>query len=202
MSDQNTDFLDGDLRVVVNQEEQYSIWPVDLDIPAGWKEIGFTGCKEDCVQHIKKIWTDMRPLSLRKHMEELEKDRTNLKTKESVDCDNDTKRLEDEQYELVDFLSKGDHPVKLDLKSEKKDMELQKALDNGYVVIHFSDTRGGTDLGIRVEPDRCVLDKGDLQKLKGRIWVVGTLVLNDVRVRCTADINLEDFLGTGHLDRI
>jgi len=58
-------------RVVVNHEEQYSIWPTYLEIPAGWREVGVQGPKQHCLDHIKDAWTDMRPLSLRKHMEGL-----------------------------------------------------------------------------------------------------------------------------------
>jgi len=57
-------------RVVVNHEEQYSIWPVDREIPLGWKDVGKSGPKSDCLAYIKEVWTDMRPLSLRKKMEE------------------------------------------------------------------------------------------------------------------------------------
>lgn len=55
--------------VVVNHEEQYSLWPADRELPAGWKREGKTGTKEQCMEHIKDVWTDMRPLSLRKAME-------------------------------------------------------------------------------------------------------------------------------------
>lgn len=57
-------------KVVVNYEEQYSIWPEYREIPLGWKEAGFSGVKADCLRHIEEVWTDMRPLSLRKKMEE------------------------------------------------------------------------------------------------------------------------------------
>lgn len=56
-------------RVVVNQEEQYSIWPVDREIPLGWRDAGKSGPKADCLAYIKEVWTDMRPLSLRKQMD-------------------------------------------------------------------------------------------------------------------------------------
>jgi MbtH protein len=55
-----------DYIVVVNHEEQYSIWPADKPIPAGWAQTGEKGTKEECLLHIKRVWTDMRPLSLRK----------------------------------------------------------------------------------------------------------------------------------------
>jgi MbtH protein len=50
---------------VRNAEEQYSIWPLDLSVPAGWTTTGCTGSKQACLSYIKEVWTDMRPLSLR-----------------------------------------------------------------------------------------------------------------------------------------
>jgi MbtH protein len=64
-------------KVVVNHEEQYSIWPVDREIPLGWREVGKSGSKPDCLAYIKEVWTDMRPLSLRKKMEEDARKREN-----------------------------------------------------------------------------------------------------------------------------
>jgi MbtH protein len=55
-------------KVVVNHEEQYSIWPAQLEIPLGWKEAGKSGLKAECLEYVKTVWTDMRPLSLRKKM--------------------------------------------------------------------------------------------------------------------------------------
>jgi MbtH protein len=52
-------------KVVVNHEEQYSKWPADKDNPLGWKDVGKTGTKAECLAYIKEVWTDMRPLSLR-----------------------------------------------------------------------------------------------------------------------------------------
>jgi MbtH protein len=57
-------------QVVVNHEEQYSIWPVGRELPLGWREAGKSGSKEECLAYVKEVWTDMRPLSLRKKMEE------------------------------------------------------------------------------------------------------------------------------------
>jgi MbtH protein len=56
-------------KVVVNHEEQYSIWPVDRELPAGWRNEGKEGLKDECLAHIKEVWTDMRPLSLRRKMD-------------------------------------------------------------------------------------------------------------------------------------
>ncbi len=57
-------------KVVVNHEEQYSIWPEDREIPPGWRDAGKTGPKTECLAYIKDVWTDMRPLSLRRRMEQ------------------------------------------------------------------------------------------------------------------------------------
>jgi MbtH protein len=57
-------------KVVLNHEEQYSIWPADRESPPGWRDAGKSGLKQECLDHIKEVWTDMRPLSLRKRMDE------------------------------------------------------------------------------------------------------------------------------------
>jgi len=63
------DSEDAVFRVVVNHEEQYSIWPEYKEIPAGWRDAGKVGKKQECLAHINEVWTDMRPLSLRRHMD-------------------------------------------------------------------------------------------------------------------------------------
>ena len=57
-------------QVVVNHEEQYSIWPADRENAIGWRDAGKKGSKDECLTYIEGVWTDMRPLSLRKQMEE------------------------------------------------------------------------------------------------------------------------------------
>ncbi|MEM7359161.1 MAG: MbtH family NRPS accessory protein [Pseudomonadota bacterium] len=57
--------------VVINHEEQYSIWPVEREVPPGWKTVGKSGTRQECLDYIEEVWTDMRPLSLRRHLEEL-----------------------------------------------------------------------------------------------------------------------------------
>lgn len=56
--------------VVINQEEQYSIWPEYKELPRGWSAVGKKGLKKECLSYIKEVWTDMRPLSLREKMEQ------------------------------------------------------------------------------------------------------------------------------------
>ncbi len=60
-------------KVVVNHEEQYSIWPAERDSPIGWRDAGTIGSKAECLAYIRQVWVDMRPLSLRKAMEKQER---------------------------------------------------------------------------------------------------------------------------------
>lgn len=66
MNDEDT----RDYRVVRNDEEQYSIWLSDQPVPAGWHDQGVGGSKADCLDHIERVWTDLRPRSLRLAMEQ------------------------------------------------------------------------------------------------------------------------------------
>ncbi|TMR94432.1 MbtH family protein [Nonomuraea basaltis] len=60
--------MSAETKVVLNDEEQYSIWPADRDNPSGWYDAGFSGTKDECLEHIEQVWTDMRPKSLREAM--------------------------------------------------------------------------------------------------------------------------------------
>ena len=59
-------------KVVVNHEEQFSIWPQDRENALGWRDAGKSGSRPECLAYIKEVWTDMRPLSLRRQMADLD----------------------------------------------------------------------------------------------------------------------------------
>jgi MbtH protein len=63
--------MDDDARyeVLRNDEEQYSLWLAELDVPAGWHKVGMAGTKDECTAYVDNTWTDMRPRSLRERME-------------------------------------------------------------------------------------------------------------------------------------
>ncbi|MFE9428495.1 MbtH family protein [Kitasatospora sp. NPDC006697] len=63
--DENTRY-----RVLRNDEEQYSLWPAALEIPAGWQQAGPEGTEAECTAYVDEVWTDMRPRSLRERMEQ------------------------------------------------------------------------------------------------------------------------------------
>lgn len=67
-------------KVVINHEEQYSIWAADRENALGWRDVGRSGTKKECLEYIGEVWTDMRPLSLRKHMEQFKNNKASVGT--------------------------------------------------------------------------------------------------------------------------
>jgi MbtH protein len=59
-------------QVLVNHEEQYSLWPTFKEIPNGWRQVGPVGSKQECLDYVEQVWTDMRPLSVRRQIAEAE----------------------------------------------------------------------------------------------------------------------------------
>ena len=104
--------------------------------------------------------------------------------------------------ELVKRLSEGNHPVEASLRPEKTVPALKERIDRGYVHIKFTDTRGGTELGVRLNREATDLSQADFDNQTGSVHLVGDLTLNYVKVRCVADINLETLEGQGHLEPI
>jgi uncharacterized protein YbdZ (MbtH family) len=163
-------------KVVLNHEEQYSIWPLERENPAGWRDEGKSGTKAECLAHIDEVWTDMRPLSLRKAMEAAGSAPPLPPRPAPVD-------------DLVERLCAGSHPV------EVVGERLDEALADGYVHVRFTGTRGGTELGVRLDRERSVT-------AGARLRVVGELSLNFEKVRCVADVDRGTLAGEGHLERV
>jgi uncharacterized protein YbdZ (MbtH family) len=181
-------------KVVVNHEEQYSIWPEYKENPLGWNDVGKAGPKAECLAYIKEVWTDMRPLSLRKKMEELAKN----PPPPPPPPDPNKPR----EKSLVDRLCEGNHPVEAGLRPEKTAKLFKEAIDRGYVHIKFTQTRGGTELGVRLDRDACDFSKADFDGGSGTVHVEGGLTLDYEKVRCVADIDIETLEGTGRLEKV
>jgi uncharacterized protein YbdZ (MbtH family) len=179
-------------KVVINHEEQYSIWPADKENPLGWTSVGTSGKRQECLDYIEKVWTDMRPLSLRKQMEEAAK--LPPPPQPAVE-----KR--DPEDSLVNRLSRGEHPVEVSLRPEKSAAAFKAAIDRNYVHIKFTGTRGGTELGVRLDRAASTLTGADFDKGTGSVHLEGELTLDFVPVRCVADIDLASLSGSGRLQR-
>jgi uncharacterized protein YbdZ (MbtH family) len=180
-------------KVVVNHEEQYSIWPADRENALGWKDAGKVGPKAECLAYIKDVWTDMRPLSLRLQMEEAAKRRAEQPPAVEKVSDNQ------EGDTLVDRLSAGEHPVEASLRPKKTVDALKERIDMGYVHIKFTDTQSGTELGVKLDRDALDVSQADFDNQMGTVHLEGGLVLNSIKVRCVADIDLQTLNGKGHL---
>ena len=102
--------------------------------------------------------------------------------------------------ELVQRLSDGEHPVEVSLRPEKTVTAFKECLDRGYVHIRFTGTRGGTELGVRLEPNASDLQRADFAAATGSLTLVGTLTLNYEPVRCVARIDLPGLSGSGYLE--
>jgi len=181
-------------KVVMNHEEQYSIWPDYKDIPRGWTHVSKTGPKTECLAYIKEVWTDMRPLSLRKKMEEFAK---NPPSPPPLPDPNAPR-----QKSLVDRLCEGDHPVEVGLRPERTPKLFKEAIDRNYVHIKFTQTKGGTELGIRLDRNSSDFSAADFANGKGAVHVEGNLTLDYVKVKCVADIDLSTLEGKGHLVKV
>lgn len=180
-------------RVVKNHEEQYSIWPTGKDLPLGWLDAGFDGSKQSCLDHIETVWTDMRPLSLRKQMEAL--------AKESPSKDgSDTSVVAGPS--LVERLSVGDHDVRMMLRPDRSLSALRAAVDRGFVQIEFINTKGGTTVGFPIDLELSNTSKMRDESGKGDIQLVGFFTLNFQKVKCIANISLQSFDGKGKLELI
>ncbi|BCL80814.1 hypothetical protein ccbrp13_32790 [Ktedonobacteria bacterium brp13] len=101
--------------------------------------------------------------------------------------------------DLVQRLSEGDHPVTVGGPKPSMEEFQKRVEDMGYVFIKFTGTRGGTDLGVRVDKSSTNLSQARFAEGSGVAHVEGTLTLNYVKVRCVADIDLATLNGTGHL---
>jgi hypothetical protein len=100
--------------------------------------------------------------------------------------------------ELVQRLADGDHPV-ITRRAESVE-ELKQSIDRGYVLVTFTDTRGGTELGVRLDDELTDLSGADFEQATGGVHLAGNLTLNYDKVRCVADIDLATLQGKGHLE--
>ena len=90
--------------------------------------------------------------------------------------------------------------MEVGLRPEKTAEAFKAAIDRGYVHIKFTGTKGGTELGVRLDTQASDWSKADFTQATGPVHVEGTLTLNYVKVRCVADLELQTLTGTGHLE--
>jgi hypothetical protein len=101
--------------------------------------------------------------------------------------------------ELVARLSARDHHVEASLRPGKTVEAFKECIDRGYVHIKFTETKGGTELGFKLDRQASDLSKADFSTETGNVHLVGNLTLNYVKVQCIADIELKTLEGKGYL---
>jgi uncharacterized protein YbdZ (MbtH family) len=190
-------------KVVINHEEQYSLWPADRENPLGWRDAGKSGRKAECLAYIQEVWTDMRPLSLRLQMEEAARHQEQPVVPPQPAGAQVTAAVgQPATDDLVQRLCTGEHAVEAILRPVKSAQTLKERIDAGYVSIKFVNTRGGTELGVRLDASAIDLGQADFAQQRGKVCLVGDLTLNYVKVRCIANIDLTTLTGQGHLEPV
>jgi uncharacterized protein YbdZ (MbtH family) len=179
--------------VVVNDEEQYSLWPADRENPLGWRDVGKSGPNAECLTYIEAVWTDMRPVNLRQHMEETAHQPGPPLPPPSAPDDT-------AEVPLVERLAQSRHPIIASLYPDKSVQGLKESIDRGYVHIKFTATRGGMELGVRLDTAACDFSQAEFENQTGTTHLEGGLTLDYVKVRCIADIDLTTLAGQGHLE--
>ena len=179
-------------KVVMNHEGQYSIWPDYKGIPLGWQHSGKTGTKADCLAYIKEVWTDMRPLSLRKRMDE----------SKTFPAPSRVIGTRSREKSLVERLCEGDHPIEVILRPERTLSLLRDAIDRAYVQVRFMETAGGTEVGLRLDNEKSIFALAPAGDREGTLHIEGNLTLDFVKVKCVADIDLNSMDGRGRLVKL
>jgi hypothetical protein len=100
--------------------------------------------------------------------------------------------------ELVQRLLEGDHSVVV--RRAESAQGLKQSIDRGYVLVTFTDTRGGTELGVSLDEELGDLSGANFEEMSGVVHLVGNLELNGVKVCCVADIDLAVLEGKGYLE--
>jgi uncharacterized protein YbdZ (MbtH family) len=177
-------------RVVANSEEQYSIWPLDRELPQGWSEVGPTGPVSDCLAYIAEVWTDMRPLSLRRHMESA--------AATDAPIGPDEPRDRPAPPHLVDRLA-TEQTAEFTTSITNGARALKESIDRGFVLIRFPQTAGGTELGIALDRAASKLEGADFATASGTVHLVGDLTLDWRKARCMVALDLSTMQGLGRL---
>ena len=181
-----------EFRVVVNHEDQYSLWPAERELPAGWEEAGVSGTRDECLAHVERVWTDMRPRSVRPRGER----HAPVGAASPVEAPDGS---------VVERLGAGEHPVELVLvDADHADRNgLRRELERGRVRLRFPGTRGGTEVGVELEdPDALAMALAGLDEADRKatsLQLAGSASVDDVEVRCVATIQVDTLSGTGRL---
>lgn len=189
MSDSSHDLDAAAYTAVVNEEEQYSIWLVWRPLPAGWRRVGPTGSKAACLDYVASVWTDMRPLSVRRAG-------AGDVPRDVADAGAPAEEIDP----LPLRLSRGSHQLELSGGTERSRDGLLRQIATGCVHVMFTGTRGGTELSIPLDADRMRALAAAVGDGAATIQLSGEMLLDDTRARCVVALDLGSWAGRGHLE--
>lgn len=171
--------------VVINDEEQYSIWRSDREIPSGWRDEGTRGPKARCLEHIDEVWTDMRPRSVREAMAKMPEPEALPATPPRSD--------------LVERLASA-QPLAFVGRPESSRDELGAQLERGRVFVRFEST--GTELGLKLNAGALSSARAAFQASASRIALEADLILDYRAVRFHGELELASLRGHGRLETL
>ncbi len=165
-------------KVVLNHEEQYSIWPADRENPDGWRDGGKSGLKQECLDYIDEVWTDMRPLSLRQQMAD------------------DARQIN----ATVAPFTQAPHPVEIAWRPDTTAADVKQAVELGFIPVAFVEAPTLPGVGINVDHATSDLSNADWEAGLGTIHLEGQGTIYAVgKVHVVADIDLAVKAGQAQL---
>ena len=175
-------------QVVINHEEQYSLIDARDAIPLGWRPVGEPAERTKCLDFIEQAWTDMRPLSLRRQMAELE----TMKEHQGTEVDHD-------QPTLIERLLATEHSVRLTFPPG--DAPPSRDIITGQFYLLFPNTKGCTEIHFRFDDQLEPSAIENLDNRSGWLHIEGTATLDGVRIFCRAVIAADTLSGTARVYR-
>ena len=163
-------------QVVVNDEEQYSVWRVDKPTPVGWRDGGFSGTRDQCLDFIETVWTDLRPKSLRLWLAEVGA-RAPMPPSDLTEEAPLPIRLASEPQRVELRLAPGETPMAL--------------FATGVAWLRFTETRGGTELCFELSAP--VATSADSWQLRG------ATVLDGFKLQVDATIEIATLRGVARM---
>ena len=192
MSEHATDEDVGQFKVVVNDEEQYSISPNTMKNPPGWRDAGKIGSKAECREYVKTVWADMRPPSLRRHVTD--------GSGPSGRYEGDGPRTGRADARRASVSGRARCRSRT---APGEDRPVVQRGDRPRFRAHslYADARR-PELGFQLDHEASNFDTADFDNGIGIVHVEGLLTLDSVKVRCVADIDLRRLSGQGRLVEI
>ena len=151
-------------RVVINDDEQYSIWPEQRENPLGWRDVGIAGAEAECLTWINDNWSDMRPAHVKRAAATMAAAAPAVELSLPVETS------------LVDRLCSELQRVRLSRIENLR--QLGQQVEHGYVIVGFQGMQGATELGFSLDPARTNVRDADFRAGTGVIQLVGSVVLD------------------------